>query len=108
VWLGITLANGESLYVRLANLGATGQLMVERAFADPAAAPANEVNSQVPPGKLSLELSYAERFLRITYNGTPFDRAFGLAAEPTGVYLQTEGDGRVEVHDLTLRRPSAK
>jgi serine/threonine-protein kinase len=108
VWLGIVLGNGESVYVRLTNLSTTGQLMVERAYPDPKAAPANEVNSQIPPGRLTLELTYAGRFLRISYNGTPFDRAIGLSAEPAQVYLETVGEAPVEVHDLTIRRPVAK
>ena len=103
VRLGVQLPNGEAVYIRLSNLGAASQLMVERSYADPAAAPQLVMNGSVAPGELKLELVYAERFLRISYNGTPFEKAIGLAGDPVGLFLSTVGEAPVEVHDLSLR-----
>lgn len=104
VSVGITIAGGEQVQVKLINLGAALSVMVERLYADPAAAPQVVMNTSVPPGKVTLEIGYAERFLRVACNGTPFEKAVGLPGEPSGIVLSTEGDAPVEVHDLTIRR----
>lgn len=104
VRVGIAIAGGEQIQVKLSNLGAALSVMVERVYADPVAATQVVMNTSVPPGKVSLEISYAERFLRVACNGTPFEKAVGLPGEPGGILLSTEGDAPVEVHDLTIRR----
>lgn len=104
VCVGVTIAGGEQVQVKFVNLDAAVSVMVERVYADPEAAPQMVMNTSVPPGKVTLEISYSERFLRVTCNGTPFEKAVGLPGEPNGILLSTEGDAPVEVHDLTIRR----
>jgi serine/threonine protein kinase len=103
--LGVELADGGMVFVKLANLGSAALLTVEKTFADPAAASEIIDKSQSPPGPLRLELTYAERFLRIAHDGTPFERAIGLPGDPVRLFLATEGEAPVEVTELTIRRP---
>jgi predicted Ser/Thr protein kinase len=104
VHLAFQITGGEQVEVKIGNLGATMSVMVQRLYADPATAPEVLMTSTVKPGKVTWEVSYAERFLRFTCNGTPFEKAVGLPGEPIGIALSTEGDAPVEFHDLTIRR----
>lgn len=106
VLLGIQLPNGESIYVKMTNLGSVTILKVERSYAGPAVAPEIIITGSTPPGELKLEFTYAEQFLRISYNDTPFEKKIGLASDPTGIFLSTTGPAAVEVKDLTIRSPT--
>ena len=105
VALGVQLPNGESIYVRMTNLGATTLLKIERSYAKPEVDPEIMITGSVAPGELTLELAYAEQFLQVSYNGTPFEKKIGLASDPTGLFLSTTGQAAVEVIGLTIRRP---
>jgi serine/threonine-protein kinase len=103
--LGVQLSNGESIYLRMTNLGATTVLKIERSYAKPEVDPEIIITGSTAPGELTLELAYAEQFLRVSYNGTPFEKKIGLASDPTELFLSTTGPAAVEVLDLTIRRP---
>ena len=103
--LGVQLSNGESIYLRMTNLGATTVLKIERSYANPEVHPEIIITGSTAPGELTLELAYAEQFLRVSYNGTPFEKKIGLASDPAGLFLSTTGPAAVEVLDLTIRRP---
>ena len=105
VALGVQLPNGESIYVRMTNLGASTVLKIERSYAKPEADPEIITTGSTAPGELKLELAYADQFLRISYNGTPFEKKIGLASDPTGLFISTTGPAAVEVKDLTIRGP---
>lgn len=104
VTLGVQLPNGESIYVRMTNLGASTVLKIERSYAKPEVDPEIMITGSTAPGELKLELAYADQFLRISYNGTPFEKKIGLAGDPTGLFLSTTGPAAVEIKDLTLSR----
>jgi serine/threonine protein kinase len=105
VTLGVQLPNGESIYVRMTNLGAATVLKIERSYAKPEVDPEIIITGSTAPGEVKLELTYADQFLRITHNGTPFDKKIGLASDPSGLFLSTTGPAAVEVLDLTIRSP---
>lgn len=107
IWLGIQLADGDSLFVLVRNFTASTALGVERGFKDDKKPTIPELTSSPEPGPLTLQITYADEFLRIRYNGVPFEKALGVSSIPVGLYLQTEGDAPVEVESLTIRRPKA-
>jgi serine/threonine-protein kinase len=108
VEIGFTWPNGESVFAKLANQTDAFNLMVWQTYAKAEAAPKLVMNESLPPGKMTFEFSLAERFLRLTANGAPLEKAIGLSADPTGLYLSTQGNAPLLVHDLTIRRPTAK
>lgn len=104
VVLGVQLPSGESIYVRMTNLGATTVLKIERSYANPEVDPEFIATNSTAPGELKLEMAYAEQFLQVLYNGTPFEKKIGLASDPSGIFLSTTGPAAVEISDLTIRR----
>lgn len=109
VELGVQLSNGESIYLRMTNLDATTLLKIERSYAKPEIVPEIILTGSTAPGELKIEFTYADQFLRVSYNGTPFDKNIGLASDPIGLFLSTTGPAAVEISDLTIRRvPLAK
>jgi serine/threonine protein kinase len=106
VVLGVQLPNGESIYVKMTNLGTVTVLKIERGYAKPEIDPQIIVTGSTPPGELKLELAYADQLLQVSYNGTPFEKKISLASDPTGLFLSTTGPAAVEVKDLTIRSPT--
>lgn len=105
VTLGVQLPNGESIYVRMTNLAASTVLKIERSYAKPEVDSEIMITGSTAPGELKLELAYADQFLRISYNDTPFEKKIGLAGDPTSLFLSTTGPAAVEIKDLTIRSP---
>jgi hypothetical protein len=105
--IGFLLANGQSIYVQISNNGSTLPMQIWQTYPDPLAAPQLLMNGALPPGKEFFTFSLTERFLRITVNDAPFEKAISLSSDPTGLYLFTKGDAPLLVHDLTLRRSAA-
>ena len=104
VALGFQLSNGESISLRMTNLTATTVLKIERSYAKPEIDSEIIITGSTAPGELKLEFTYVDQFLRVSYNGTPFEKKIGLASDPIGLFLSTTGPAAVEIIDLTIRR----
>lgn len=104
--IGFLLANGQSVYVQISNNGSTLPIQIWQTYPDPQAAPQLLMNGALPPGKEFFSFSLTERFLRISANGAPFEKAISLSSDPTELFLFTKGDAPLLVHDLTIRRPA--